>query len=177
METNSRIFHFGKVKPTALKVLSELPLFSIESIRRSILVTTRSTFCCSRLHSVCRWIIPWWTKARDFNTVGFVFVNSTFCNGSYIIMECRLFRNSLPQFCHSATFYSAKWHSATRPNGKNIPQKIIGNQPFGKKAFGNIYSENVHSEKNIKKFDNRQLFIPQNEIWKNRLSETSYSEK
>ena len=54
---------------------------------------------------------------------------------------------------------------------------MFGNQLFGKKAFGNIYSENIHSEKNIKKFDNRQLFIPQNEIWKNRLSETSYSEK
>ena len=96
---------------------------------------------------------------------------------SHLPFECRSFRNSLPQFCHSATFYSAKWHSATRPNGKNIPQKMFGNQLFGKKAFGNIYSENIHSEKNIKKFDNRQLFIPQNEIWKNRLSETSYSEK
>ena len=39
METNSRIFHFGKVKPTALKVLSELTLFSLESIRSLIQVT------------------------------------------------------------------------------------------------------------------------------------------
>ena len=35
---------------------------------------------------------------------------------------------------------------------------MFGNQLFGKKAFGNIYSKNIHSAKNIKKFDNRQLF-------------------
>ena len=74
-------------------------------------------------------------------------------------LDCWSFRNSLPQFCHSATFPSAKWHSATRPNGKNIRQKMFGNQLFGKRAFGNIYSENIHSEKNIKKFDNRQFLF------------------
>ena len=128
-------------------------------------------------------ITRFWTlcdQVADFNVdesveTSCIFIWSKLPFNDFV--ECRSFRNNLPQFCHSATFHSAKWYSATRPYGKNIPQKMFGNQLFGKKAFGNIYSENIHSEKNIKKFDNRQLFIPQNEIWKNRLSETSYSEK
>ena len=61
------------------------------SIERTIIGKTHPTLLVQifvvRLHPVCRWIIPWWTKARDFNTVGFVFVNSSFWIGSYIIMQ------------------------------------------------------------------------------------------
>ena len=68
-------------------------------------------------------------------------------------MECRSFRNIIPQFCHSAKNHSAKktFRNATiwqNNSAKNIRKLGIGNNLFRKRTIGNLHSAKVDNEIN-----------------------------